>query len=205
VTVALRWVSGYFITGAVPCEVIEQTADFVALYQPAGSIWKRAAGERSGPRGRNMLPADRDGSHDDVAWTGDGVLRIHSFGEEWSVWRWLDQGRNWSEHFSLNLEDPWRRTPIGWDSGDWELDVFGTPSSWQYKDEDELQWSEHVGLVDHIWAKRARAAGERASAALESNGWPFSADWNRWLPSADLVILVLPLDWDVVDQVGTGV
>jgi hypothetical protein len=205
VTVALRWVSGLFITGAVPCEVTEETPEFVALYQPAGTIGKRAAGERSGPRGRNLLPADRDGGHEDVEWTGDGVLRVHSFGEEWSVWRWLDGSGQWSEHFYLNLEDPWRRTVIGFDSGDWELDVVGSSASWTYKDEDELQWSEDVGLVEHAWARRTRAAGARASTALEANEWPFNADWNRWLPRVDLKVPVMPVNWSLVDQVGTGV
>jgi hypothetical protein len=205
VTVTLRWVSGHFITGAVPCEVVEETDEFAALYQPAGSIWKRAAGKRSGPRGRNMMPADRSGAHDDVAWNGDGVLRVHSFGDEWSVWRWLAADRTWSDHFYLNLEDPWRRTAIGFDTGDWVLDVFGTPSTWQYKDEDELLWSEEVGLVGHGWVVRAREAGRRASEALEADGWPFSADWDRWLPPIGLAAPELPVDWHSVDQSGTGV
>ena len=204
-TVALRWVSGYFITGAVPCVVVEEATDFVALYQPAGTIWKRAAGERSGPRGRNMLPADRSGSYEDVPWTGDGVVRVHRFGEEWSVWRWVDSGGEWSEHFYLNLEDPWRRTAIGFDSGDWELDIVGTPESWTYKDEDELQWSANVGLVDADWVARTRDAGRRASAALELGAWPFNADWSRWRPAAELPLPALPRDWDVVTDSGTGV
>ena len=69
----LRWVSGMFITGAVPCVIVEETDEFVALWQPAGTRWMRASGERTGPRGRNMLPSGRDGGHDEVEWTGDGV------------------------------------------------------------------------------------------------------------------------------------
>jgi hypothetical protein len=204
-TVVLRWVSGYFITGAVPCEVIEETADFVALFQGAGSIWKRASGERSGPRGRNMLPADRSGEHDDTEWTGDGVLRVHTFGEEWSVWRWLDSTGAWSEHFYVNLEDPWRRSAVGFDSGDWELDIVGTPTSWSYKDEDELEWSEDVGLVDSAWAARTRQAGRRAAAVLEANAWPFGADWSRWMPPVEGSTSSLSANWSVVDEPGTGV
>jgi hypothetical protein len=204
-TVALRWVSGFFITGAVPCEVIEETEEFVALYQPAGSLWKRAAGERSGPRGRNMLPEGRNGGHDDAEWTGDGVLRVHRFGDAWSVWRWLDSSRTWSKHFYVNLEDPWRRTAIGYDSGDWELDLVGTPESWSYKDEDELEWSEEIGLVTPEWAARTRWAGTAASRALEANAWPFSSDWDSWLPPSDLKIPALPDDWALVDQPGTGI
>ena len=186
----LRWVSGLFITGAVPCELVEQTADHVALYQPAGSIWKRAAGERTGPRGRNMLPAGRSGSHDDTEWTGDGVLRVHSFGEEWSVWRWLDGNRVWSDHFYLNLEDPWRRSAIGYDSGDWELDVVGTPASWSYKDEDELEWAAETGKFDAAKIAAVHDAGRRAVAAVASRAFPLAADWTAWspLPAAPLAL-----------------
>jgi hypothetical protein len=204
-TVVLRWVSGNFITGAVPCEVIEETPDFVALYQPAGTIWKRASGERSGPRGRNMLPTGHDGGYDDTEWTGDGVLRVHRFGEEWSVWRWLDSTRAWSDYFYVNLEDPWRRGALGFDTGDWLLDIVGTPASWAYKDEDELEWAEEVSLVDSDWAARTREAGRRASTALEENAWPFAADWDRWLPSANLARPALPSVWNVVAEPGTGV
>jgi hypothetical protein len=201
----LRWVSGLFITGAVPTELVEETSDFAALFQPGGTQWMRAAGERTGPRGRNMLPSGRTGRHDAVEWTGDGVLRVHRFGEEWSTWRWLSSAREWSDYFYINLEDPWRRTPVGFDSGDWVLDIVGTPTDWAYKDVDELEWSEQVGLVSAEWAERTRAAGRRASEALASNAWPFSADWDRWLPSHAGMLPSVPANWSNVDEPGTGV
>ena len=152
-----------------------------------------------------MLPAARSGGHDSPEWTGEGVLRVHTFGQEWSVWRWLSSTREWSEHFYVNLEDPWRRTSIGYDSGDWELDLVGTPDSWVYKDEDELRWSEEIGLVGSEWAMRTREAGRRASKTLEANEWPFNENWDRWLPPIDLPIPVLAADWNVVKEPGTGV
>jgi predicted RNA-binding protein associated with RNAse of E/G family len=152
-----------------------------------------------------MLPTGHDGGYDDKQWAGDGVLRVHRFGEEWSVWRWLDSRREWSRHFYVNLEDPWRRSALGFDTGDWLLDVVGTPTSWAYKDEDELEWAEDAGLVGSAWSARTREAGKRAAAALKANAWPFDADWNRWLPSVDLATPVLPTDWSVVAAPGTGV
>jgi predicted RNA-binding protein associated with RNAse of E/G family len=105
----------------------------------------------------------------------------------------------------MNLEDRWRRTEIGFDTGDWVLDVVGTPESWAYKDEDELAWSEEVGLVTPEWAERTRAAGLRAAKAIEVAAWPFDLDWDRWLPATDLSVPVLPAHWDVVEEPGTGV
>jgi hypothetical protein len=183
---------------------MEETERFVALFEPAGTLWMREIGTRSGPRGRNLLPSDRTGRHEEKIWVGDSVLRVHSFGEPWSVWRWLDSTGRWSEQFYLNLEDPWRRTRLGFDSGDWVLDVFGVPDAWEYKDGDELEWLESAGHVTTEWAERARAAGRAAGAVLESNAWPFSEDWDRWLPRADAPPPVLPAGWQRVDRPGSG-
>jgi hypothetical protein len=205
VTATLRWLAGIRITGAMPCIVVEEPAEFVALFQPAGSLWRRASGTRSGPRGRNMVDADWDGTHQLVGWLGQGVLRLHQFGQPWSIWRWLDSDRRWSDDFYVNLEDPWRQTSIGFDSGDWILDVVARDDgSWRYKDEDELDWAESTGVVSGTWSDRARAAGRDATEAVEARGWPFDADWDRWLPPPDAEIPVLPRDWARIQQPGTG-
>jgi hypothetical protein len=203
-TSVLRWLAGEHITGAAPCHLIEETASYAVLYEPAGTTWMREAGKRSGPRGRNLLAADRTGRFEEHVWVGDGVLRVHSFGEPWSVWRWLDSNSHWSPQFYLNLEDPWRRTPIGFDTGDWVLDVFGVPDNWAYKDVDELEWLEATGQVSPAWAERTRSAGRASAAALDSRAWPFSADWNRWLPDVGRGLPELAANWADVDGPGDG-
>jgi hypothetical protein len=205
VTATLRWLAGTRITGAVPCLVVEESAESVALFQPAGSLWRRASGVRSGPRGRNLLAKDWDGTHSQVVAGGQGVLRVHRFGRPWSIWRWLDDHREWSDDFYLNLEDPWRRTAIGFDSGDWILDVVAhDDGSWRYKDEDELAWAESSGAVSAEWADRARAAAIAAVADVEARAWPFDAEWDRWLPPDVAEVPVLSPDWAVVNRPGTG-
>lgn len=204
-TATLRWLDGTRITGAVPCTVVQETPDTVALFQPAGSMWRRASGIRSGPRGRNMLPGDWDGTHELVEWLGLGVLRVHRFGQPWSVWRWLDGDGMWSEDFYVNLEDPWRRTAIGFDSGDWILDVVARDDrSWRYKDEDELAWAESTGVVSAEWARRARAAATAAIADIDGWVWPFNANWDEWAPPSTVDLPTLPSQWARVDEPGTG-
>jgi hypothetical protein len=185
--------------------LLEEREDSVALFQPAGSIWRRASGVRVGPRGRNMVASGWDGGHDLVEWLGLGVLRVHRFGQPWSVWRWLDSDGRWSDDFYVNLEDAWRRTAIGFDSGDWILDVVArADGSWHYKDEDELEWAEVTNEVTAQWVARVRAAGVAAIAHIEANAWPFDADWDRWLPPEGADLPVLPGEWDTVDEPGTG-
>lgn len=109
------------------------------------------------------------------------------------------------ERLLRNLEDPWRRTPIGFDSGDWILDVVARDDgSWRYKDEDELAWAESSGVVSAEWSDRVRKAGAAAVADIEAQEWPFDADWDRWLPSLVAEVPELPSNWAVVDQPGTG-
>jgi predicted RNA-binding protein associated with RNAse of E/G family len=152
-----------------------------------------------------MLANGWDGTHELVEWLGLGVLRVHRFGQPWSVWRWLDADRTWSEDFYVNLEDPWRRTPIGFDSGDWILDIVARDdSSWRYKDEDELAWVESTGAVSAEWAERARAAATAAIADIDARAWPFSADWDEWLPPSGAELPTLPGEWARVDQPGSG-
>jgi hypothetical protein len=201
----LRWLAGEQIVNASPCFVVEETSEHAALFQPAGTLWRRSTGTRGGPRGRNMLPEGWDGGHELLTWAGDGVLRMHRFGEPWSVWRWLDSDRRWSDDFYVNLEDPWRRTAIGFDSGDWILDVVArADGDWHYKDEDELAWAESAGVVDADWVERTRDAGRRAVAWIEAGEWPLHEDWDRWLPDASPELPTLPDDWATVGGGGTG-
>jgi hypothetical protein len=203
VTTTLRWVSGTQVTGANPCEVVSQDERRVALFQRAGSVWQRATGDRGGPRGRNMLPGGWDGGHEPREWTGEGVLRLHEFGTPWSVWRWIGSDGEWLPQFYVNLEDPWRRSAIGFDTGDWILDVVvDAELRWHYKDEDELEWASETGIVSDEWVARVRSAGRAVERVIEARGWPFDADWDQWKPSQGGPMPVLPDEWN--DRVTAG-
>jgi len=103
----------------------------------------------------------------------------------------------------VNLEDPWRETDLGFDSGDWILDlVVEADGGWHYKDLDELEWAERMGHVSARWAARTRAAGERAASRLGGAG--FGIDWDALTPAGDLPIPRLPTGWDVVVEAGSG-
>ncbi len=152
-----------------------------------------------------MVARGWDGGHDDVVWLGLGVLRLHRFGEPWSVWRWLDNDRHWSDDFYVNLEDPWRRTSIGFDSGDWVLDVVARgDGSWRYKDDDELEWARVTGEAGADWVERVRGAAALAVERIEGRAWPFSADWDRWLPPERPTLPRLPDEWSRIDAPGSG-
>ena len=68
----------------------------------------------------------------------------------------------------INLQDPIRRTEIGFDTMDHMLDVVISPDmdSWEWKDEDELAAAEKAGIGSKEKAQAIRQEAERAIELL---------------------------------------
>lgn len=178
----LRWISDGRISSAYEHYVLEDSERCIALWQPAGTIGRVATGERGGPRGRNMVPGGWDGGFVEHTWTGDGVLRVYVPGQPWSTWRWLTAD-GWTTHAYVNLEAPWTRTRLGFDTADWILDVIAEPDgSYSLKDEDELEWAQASGKFSAEHVSAVEAAQRDAIAAIEAHAFPFDADWDAWSP-----------------------
>jgi hypothetical protein len=183
----------------MPLTVVVDTAEVTVLFQLPGSICKRRAGARGGPRGRNLLPEAWDGRHEDVVWSGTPNLRLHIWGTAHAIIRSWDFARDCAEGWYVNLEAPWRRTPIGFDTEDLVLDVTVAAdlSSWAWKDEDELAWSVEIGKYTAAEADTIRAEGRRVIAAVETRAWPFAQDWSSWRPDPNWPVPVLPENWSM--------
>ena len=98
------------------------------------------------------------------------------------------EGRHEFRGWYANLEQPWMRTPIGFDGHDDVLDirVADDLSSWSWKDEDDLEWSVEVGKISAAYANDVRRTGEEVAALIQVGAWPFEeAAWS----------CVRPLDW----------
>lgn len=196
-TTLLRWVSDDRISSAYEHYVVEDSDRCIALWQPAGTVGRVAVGERGGPRGRNMVPGGWGGTYAEHAWTGDGVLRIHVPGQPWSTWRWLTPD-GWTEHAYVNLEAPWVRTSLGFDTADWILDVIAErDGSHSLKDEDELEWAGETGKFDAAMLAAVDDARHHAVAAVETHAFPFDADWDAWSPFATEALPLSP-GWDTL-------
>lgn len=193
---------GDAVAFAVAGRVLVDDDALAVVASPVGSAVRRRAGVGSGPNGRLVLPEDWDGSYVEDRWTGAAVVRVHPTGSPWSVWRWHD-GSDWLPDWYVNLELPWIRTPIGFDSQDWTLDVVATTApdgTWsvRYKDEDELAFYASTGH----WPASMRAvieqAGEEATTVARERRFPFDADWSGWVPDPAWPAPGLPADWSVV-------
>lgn len=180
--------------------VVRDEPGAIVTYMPEGSLRKRRSGDRSGgPRGRQLVRWD--GGYEDVTWSRTHVLMVHRPGDAFSVWTaW--SAAEWRHVWSyVNLEEPWRRIPIGFDSRDLWLDLWSEPGSqeWHWKDEDELAWAVEAGRCTLERARAIRRAGESALEALDRREPPFDEAWADWRPDPRWPVPTVPPEWkDVV-------
>jgi Protein of unknown function (DUF402) len=158
--------------------LVRDEPDLVALYQPAGAPWKRPYGRAGSPL---RLPFEPWTLRDDVL--PQDALRLIVPGEAHSVlliWR-----PKWNlVCWYINLEEPFRRTPVGFDYMDQTLDIVVEPdmSAWRWKDEEELEEAIAKGIYSREQARAIRAEGERALERLLAREPPFDERWEGWRP-----------------------
>lgn len=198
----LRFVSRDHFTRVIPIVTLVDDGERVVTWQPPGSTMMNHTGQMGGPRRRNMVAWD--GGYEAVIWTGPGLLRAHRVGDPWSVWRW-ESDTDWSPGFYVNLEAPWRRSEVGFDTGDWILDLVVEPDgSVTRKDEDELAASLERGGMTQDEVDTAEAAAAAATEAVSAGSWPFAGDWDTWFTLRTTEPLTLPTNWDAGFEPGPG-
>ena len=171
-----------------------------ALVQPTGSPIMRRNAQRGGPNGRSFIPGTWDGSRIATRWDRPPTVRLHPVGRPYSVLRrWLvDEER--FDGWYVNLEQPWCRTPVGFDSRDDVLDVTVSEdlTECRLKDADELAFTVEIGMFTAAEAGAIHAAADTAIADVSARRWPFDENvWNDLLPPADMLMpTTLPAGWD---------
>jgi hypothetical protein len=117
------------------------------------------------------------------------------------LWAGADDRQVWY----VNLQDPLKRTRLGFDTVDHALDVVVEldGSSWEWKDEDELAGAVRNGLFSAEEAADYRRWGERAVDRILARVPPFDRGWEDWRPDPAWQTRDLPEGWDG-DQVMPG-
>ncbi|MBI4304975.1 MAG: DUF402 domain-containing protein, partial [Chloroflexi bacterium] len=140
-TAVLRFLWQRKVLFAWPCRVTEDSKDLVALFVPDGTRYKRS---RRLDGGRPLLIAPY--VMEDAIWRRD-LLRLMYPGRAYSIWLLWDMNPRRLLCWYVNLEDAFRRSAIGFDTSDHELDVVIRPDlTWYLKDEDELDAMVEAGL-----------------------------------------------------------
>jgi len=178
----------------LPATIVEDGPDLIAAYLAVGApvLWP-AGPELGGPRGRSIIRWN--GTYRESPWQRSELLVLHQPGEGHSVhllWspEWVFRG------WYVNLEEPWRRTQIGFDIRDLELDIEVAPDfSWHWKDEDEFEWSIAEGRIDGKRRDAIRTEGKRALQRIIRREPPLDRSWEEWRPDPSWHVPSLPDGW----------
>ncbi|MEX0786773.1 MAG: DUF402 domain-containing protein, partial [Dehalococcoidia bacterium] len=146
---------------AWPLSVVEDTDELVALYLPKGTRFTQMRGAE--PKVRVW-----------GAWHLD-TLRLMFPGRSYSVWlSWAGEGaaRSFSYYY-VNMEEPFRRTPIGFDTNDHQLDIVVQPNmSWSLKDEELFEEFVQAGHYSGDFAEHVRSEAQAVIGLVESRASP---------------------------------
>lgn len=153
-----------------PVRVVEDTGERVAVYLATGTRFAFPPG--SWPF---------DGEHPWAArgaWQGHGLLVTHYFRDAFAIWHFWDGPKRAFAGWYVNLQAPFRRDEMAFETQDYELDLWITPDGvWRWKDEDALLDWVRRGRFTESEVAAIRAEGERVLAA-----WPFPTGWEAWEP-----------------------
>ena len=129
-------------------------------------------------------------------WHGHGVLQLQRPGDMHAVWVfWHGPAREFGAWY-VNIQEPFRRTAIGFDTQDLELDlVVSVDGSWRFKDDEHLDpWVER-GRWTAEEVATIRAEGRRLGAELDAGRRWWSDDWAAWRPDPGWPTPTLPQGW----------
>lgn len=185
----LRYVYAGRVRWAMPHLVVEETPELAVLCVRPGTRGRRP--RRSFIDDPSQLRTLR-WDHVEHVWHGTHALRLlrpgdaHCVSLFWAEDDWAFRG------WYVNLQAPYVRSGLGFDTRDHALDVVVEPGGrWRWKDEDHLELATRLGAFTPEEAFAIRAEGERVLAA-----WPFPTGWEDWRPDPTWPTPILPRAWN---------
>lgn len=179
----------------LPMYVVADDPDLLALYLPGGSRLGFASGVWPTANGRH--PWDRG---PDTRWQGHGVLHLHRPDDAYAVWVfWHGPDRRFNCWY-LNLQGPYKRTELGIDTLDHELDIVVDPDgTWRFKDADLLELCVHHGRFSRTEVDAIVAEGRRLAHMLDAGHQWWDDEWSLWTPKPEWTVPPTLLDgWEVI-------
>jgi|SRR5581483_1495166 len=117
-------------------------------------------------------------------WQGHGVLMLQRPGESYAVWVFWEGPERRFAAWYLNLQEPFRRTPRGYDTQDLELDLIVHPDGRiEVKDEELLEVRVREGRFTDDQARAIRAEGARIRRQLTTGDRWWDDAWADWRPA----------------------
>jgi hypothetical protein len=177
---------------ALPVVVVHDEPGLLAVYLPEGARFGFNDGDwPCGPH-----PWRRYG-----AWQGHGVLMLHRPADAYSVWVfWEGESRRFARWY-LNLQAPFRRTSIGFDSLDHVLDLWSEDGvTWHLKDEQMLARRVAEEYFTEVEGAAIRAEADRFRAEVREHGPWWDEAWANWRPDPHWPVPDLPPGWGALED-----
>jgi hypothetical protein len=180
-----------------PVTVVADAPDLIALYMVPGTTYKH--------------PRDIDGNlvpHFlpdkwvliDTQWRGGGALYLAPPGEWYVIMGLFGDDNERIERWHVNLQTPYRRTPLGFDYLDQELDIVADRdlTSWSWRDEEKFLDARRRGRISFEQATHVRQVGEGILAQLQAHRLTLPDQWRNWRPQEHWAIPPIPHGWNVI-------
>ena len=130
-------------------------------------------------------------------WTGHGVLVLRRPGEAYSVWHFWDGPERRFAGWYLNVEEPFRRTAVGYDTQDLELDLWlPVGGAWRFKDEEQLDQRVREGRYTEAQVTAARRIGGELGAMLDRGERWWDERWASFAPEPGWRAPAFPDGWE---------
>ena len=130
-------------------------------------------------------------------WTGHGVLVLRRPGEAYSVWHFWDGPERRFAGWYLNLEEPFRRTAVGYDTQDLELDLWlPAGGEWRFKDEEQLEERVREGRYTEAQVAAVRRIGGELGAMLDRGERWWDERWASFAPEPGWRAPAFPEGWE---------
>ncbi len=198
--IVLREVWRGKVWSAKPVTVVQDTTHLIALYMATGTCWKQPRALDGGSvQPHTLLPAG-EWQLADQTWVGGDALFLITPGAAHAVYVMWAEGHSSLEGWYINLQEPLRRTAIGFDYMDQILDIVVSPdqSEWRWKDEMSFQEAQVLGVISSEKTYEIRSEGERVIKLMRTHKAPFNSGWENWFPPPTWPIPHLLVGWEAV-------
>jgi hypothetical protein len=155
-----------------PVIVVRDDPGLLATFTPTGAPFRFPAGPSAVHAWRGKQ-----------SWHGHGVLMLQRPDEAHAVWVfWRGESRDFWGWY-VNLQEPFRRTPFGYDTQDLELDIWvPAEGAWKWKDDELLEQRVQEGRYTAAQVAATREEGRRIAAELDAGRHWWDAAWAEWEP-----------------------
>lgn len=184
----------------LPVTVVHDGDDYTAWYIATGTEMKGQATAEGRKLTRDTPFLEREraiGGLADFTWRTNNALVLFKPGWLSAISLfWRAETGEFVGYYG-NIQAPLTRTPRGFDSADYLLDVVIDPDLvTRWKDEDEWEEARAHGMMESDLLDAVRAEGERIIAMAAAREWPFDGSLTEWRPNSSWPIPALPADWD---------